>query len=97
MERRELFSSFFSSFGKRKDEKPNIVRPPYFIDESFFGKECINCDGVCSIFCEEKIIIFGEDKTPMIDFNLGGCTYCDECAKACPSDVLQIEAPFKHF
>lgn len=32
-----------------------------------------------------------ENKTPVLDFSKGGCTYCDECAKGCPSDVLNVE------
>ena len=97
MDRRELFSSLFSS--NIKEEKESVVRPPYFFVESeikkenslSFFKECVNCDGICSTFCEEKIIIIQDDKTPKIDFTLGGCTYCDKCAKACPHDVLKIE------
>ncbi len=99
MERRELFGSLFSSFTTKKDEKKIIIRPPYYCrndeesknKESFFTKECMHCDGKCSTFCEEKIIIILEDKTPAIDFGLGGCTYCDACANACPTDVLKIE------
>ncbi len=89
MQRRELFSSLFSS--KKKEDKQIIIRPPYFEGESSFSKECVNCDGICSTFCEENIIVIGEDKTPYIDFTKGGCTYCDECAKACPVGVLKIE------
>ena len=89
MDRRELFSSLFSS--KTTEKKESIIRPPYFVDEDSFLKECIMCEGICSTFCEEKIIIIQEDKTPKIDFELGGCTYCDECAIHCPSEVLQVE------
>lgn len=88
MERRKLFSSLFSS---SKEKKEIIVRPPYYSDETSFYKECINCDGVCRTFCEENIIVIAEDKTPYIDFKLGGCTYCDECAIGCPTDVLLVE------
>ena len=30
-------------------------------------------------------------KTPFLDFSTGGCTFCDECAKACEYNVLNIE------
>ena len=90
MERRELFSSLFSS--KKKETKQTLIRPPYYEDESSFDKECINCiETPCITFCEENIIIKNEDNTPVIDFTLGGCTYCDECANACPNDVLDLE------
>jgi ferredoxin-type protein NapF len=90
MERRELFTSLLKPF-KGEEDKGVVIRPPYFKDVDSFYKECINCDGDCSTLCEENIIIIGEDKTPFIDFKQGGCTYCDECAIACPHDVLNIE------
>ena len=89
MDRRELFGSLFSS--KEKEKKQSVVRPPYFVDEDSFLKECIECDGICSTFCEENIIVIQENKTPKLEFSESGCTYCDECAKACPSDVLKVE------
>ncbi|WP_072679948.1 ferredoxin-type protein NapF [Arcobacter sp. LA11] len=94
MERRELFSSLASSFNKEAREESksqSLIRPPYFKDESDFHKECINCDGKCSNFCEEHIIVIGEDKTPFLDFTNSGCTYCDECANACEYEVLNLE------
>ena len=94
MERRELFG-FLSSSVKdvvrdKKDEEV-ILRPPYFSDESAFATECQNCEGECASLCQEQIIIITEDKTPKLLFNERGCTYCDECAIACPSDVLLVE------
>lgn len=90
MERRELFTSILKPL--RGEKKNNgVVRPPYFINEDSFYKECVQCDGDCSTLCEENIIVIGEDKTPSIDLKKGGCTYCDECAIGCPKDVLDVE------
>ena len=92
MERRELFGSLTSSFLKKEESKTsNIIRPPYYKDESDFLKNCIECDGKCSNFCEEHIIKIAEDKTPYLDFTNSGCTYCDECANACEYEVLELE------
>ena len=91
MERRELFSSLTSSFTKQEDSKSSVIRPPYFQNESDFLKNCIECDGKCSNFCEEHIIKIAEDKTPYLDFTNSGCTYCDECANACEFEVLDLE------
>lgn len=93
MERRELFSSLFSPVkGGKKEKKEVVVRPPYFNDEDSFAKECTQClDTPCVTFCQQNIIVISNDKTPKLDFSLGGCTYCDECAKACSNDVLNIE------
>ncbi len=90
MERRDLFTFLFKS-KQQKEPKEMILRPPYFYDEASFSKDCQECEGICATFCEEKIIVIQEDKTPKLDLNLGGCTYCDECAKVCPSGVLSLE------
>ena len=89
IKRRELFSSL-ASFGKRGRESFDI-RPPYVKDSDSFSKLCIECDGICATVCEENIIVIKEDKTPILDFKKSGCTYCDECAKACEFGVLEIE------
>ena len=68
-----------------------IVRPPYFENEELFEALCVNCDGICANVCETNIIKIQGDKTPILDFYIGGCTYCDECAKNCPYEVLKLE------
>lgn len=90
MERREFFNSLTSSFNK-KEKQEKILRPPYYEDESVFFTNCIECDGICSTVCEENIIIIQDDKTPKLDLSISGCTYCDECANACPHEVLKLE------
>ena len=90
MERRELFSSLVSSF--KKDEKQEkILRPPYHKNESIFFTNCKDCEGLCATVCEENIIFIQEDFTPKLDLSFSGCTYCNECAIACPNEVLQVE------
>ncbi len=92
MQRRELFSFLSSSIkGEKREKTLPITRPPYYNDIDAFGRECQNCDGLCATSCQEHIIIISEDKTPKIDLNSSGCTYCDDCAIACKSDVLNIE------
>ncbi len=94
MERRELFSFLSSSVKEAARENKNdevIARPPYYSDVNAFATECQNCEAECAAVCQEQIIIIGEDKTPYLDFSKRGCTYCDECAIACPSDVLLVE------
>jgi len=89
MQRRELFSSLASSFTK-KEQGSHIVRPPYFLKEEDF-EICKSCDGACQNACKEDIITILEDGSPKLDFSKGGCTYCDECAKACEYEILKIE------
>lgn len=90
MQRRELFSSLASSVkGEKKQEK--LLRPPYFGDESLFHNECSKCEAKCATVCEEDIIKIADDKTPYLNFSMSGCTYCDECAKACEFGVLNLQ------
>ncbi len=90
MKRRELFSSLVSSF--KKDEKQEkILRPPYHKNESIFFTNCKDCEGLCATVCEENIIFIQADSTPKLDLSFSGCTYCNECAIACPNEVLQVE------
>ncbi len=93
MDRRELFSSFTSSFNdKEKQKQESVIRPPYFLEEDNFLSQCVNCEGKeCAEICEEQIIIIDNNGTPKLDFNKSGCTYCDECAIACANDVLKLE------
>ncbi|QOY54139.1 ferredoxin-type protein NapF [Candidatus Sulfurimonas marisnigri] len=88
--RRELFSSLVSSLNTKNNQE-KLIRPPYFGDESLFHNECSKCDAKCATVCEEEIIKIEDDRTPYLDFSLSGCTYCDECAKACEFGVLHVE------
>jgi len=91
MRRRELFSSLASSF-KKEEQQEKIIRPPYFEDESIFLTNCIECENTpCSTVCEENIIVIQDDNTPKLDLTISGCTYCDDCAEACPNEVLDVE------
>jgi ferredoxin-type protein NapF len=89
--RREFFNFLSSSVkGEEVLNKIPIIRPPYSNSESAFDTECQKCDGKCATLCQEQIIIIGEDKTPRLDFSKTGCTFCEDCAKACEFDVLVL-------
>ncbi|PHQ65153.1 MAG: ferredoxin [Sulfurimonas sp.] len=94
MERRELFSSLASKLkgeNLKKDKPERYVRPPYYSDESLFLNECSKCEAKCATVCEEEIIKIAKDQTPYLDFSNSGCTFCDECAKACEFGVLSVD------
>lgn len=90
MRRRELFCSLTSSFNKKDEKREKVLRPPYYQNEEIFFSNCIDCDKVCSTVCDENIIVIQDDGTPKLDLEISGCTYCDECAIACPNEVLGI-------
>ena len=92
---------------KKESAESVIIRPPYYLQEADFTwnlspedktvntdfhKGCSECvDKSCATVCEEQIIKILDDGTPTLDFSLGGCTYCDQCAIACKSNILTIE------
>lgn len=90
MKRRELFSSLSSSF-KKDERQEKIIRPPYYNEESDFEHNCLTCQSECKNSCDLNIILIQKDKTPKLDFSNSGCTYCDDCANACPTDALDIK------
>ena len=92
MNRRELFTSFGDSLkGESQKNKETSLRPPYFKDVTLFHKLCIECETKCDTVCEEDVIKIAQDGTPYLAFHINGCSYCDECAIACTSDVLRVE------
>lgn len=94
MDRRELFGFLSSSVKEVVRESKTesiVVRPPYYYDVNAFDTECQTCQSECAAVCQEQIIVIGDDKRPYLDFSQRGCTYCDECAVACPSNVLLVE------
>ena len=89
--RRDFFRSLVQPV-KEREERPIHVRPPYVHDVSLFQSECPQCESkACAAVCEESIIVIGADGTPILNFMKSGCTYCEECARACEAGVLDLE------
>ena len=81
--KRNLFRRVSSPF-------KSFLYPPYFEKKEDF-LNCIECKNKeCVDACNEKIIHI-ENEIPVIKFRINGCTFCDECASACPNGVLKIE------
>ena len=90
--RRDFFKSFAKPLSRTKEESLLFVRPPYGKTESLFQSECPSCeDKSCVASCDEKIIFIADDGTPALTFKVNGCTFCDDCAKACDANVLSLE------
>ena len=90
--RRDFFKKLIEPVHSVKEEpRPSFLRPPYSVDNSLFDKECITCDSkACATACKENIIVIEAKGTPILNFRKSGCTFCQDCAKACPSDVLKV-------
>ena len=88
----DFFKSFTKPLSQTKEESLLLVRPPYAESESFFQSKCPSCESKsCVTSCDEKIIFIADDGTPTLSFKQNGCTFCDECAKACDEGVLSLE------
>ena len=70
---------------------------PWLKTPQFFHKHCDQCTK-CLTACPEKIIIKGDGGFPCIDFSLGECTFCYQCADACPLPLFlpQSETAWQH-
>ena len=92
MNRRELLKSFAKPFTNDTSQPNEILRPPYSKgSDDIFKDTCIKCENKnCAKVCQENIILIQEDGTPKLEFAISGCTYCDECAKACNYGILDV-------
>jgi ferredoxin-type protein NapF len=70
-------------------KKPEAIRPPWAIAEFDFVNTCTRCNE-CVEKCPENIIVKAEDGFPTINFDLGGCSFCQECVAACDAKALSI-------
>jgi ferredoxin-type protein NapF len=80
------------SFFRRVKSSPfkSFVYPPYYKKKEDFLK-CYECESKdCLAACEEEIIEI-QNGYPTLNFQKNGCTFCDECAKACKFNVLSLE------
>ncbi len=63
-------------------------RPPGAVNEMAFHELCTRC-GDCVAVCPENIITIDKAGYPVLDFDLGGCQFCNECSTACDARALQ--------
>lgn len=75
----------FLTFGLGRRRPP--VRPPWALPEERFLTRCLRCDA-CREACPEDIIVRGRGGYPEIDFRLGECTFCGDCARACEAGAF---------
>lgn len=80
---------FFTRTPKTTPLLPWLAEPDSFVDS------CTRCNR-CLPVCETQIIIQGDGGYPTVDFNLGECTFCYQCAAACPEPLFlaQTDSPW---
>ena len=78
-------------------QRPLGPRPPW-LDGRIDPAYCAACDPACVSACEQHIIrIHPSDHhqagLPWLDFTAGGCTFCADCARACPRVERIVDTP----
>lgn len=68
------------------DKKP--FRPPWSIPEKYFVDYCTRCDK-CIEVCFDDLIIKGRGGFPQMNFEKGGCDFCEDCLNVCEVNALQ--------
>ena len=74
-----------------------LIRPPGSVGEDEFLARCIRCDrSVCHLnvisvagFSDGLIHV----RTPFLDFHLGHCDFCQDCARVCPTHAIEMFDP----
>ena len=76
---------------RRLISRPDQMRPPWSINEYNFVEYCIDCND-CISACPESILVIDKNKQPMVNFQLGECTFCGDCVDACQTGALRRDA-----
>jgi len=85
-----LTGAFLTREGRenvKRSQKPLGPRPPW---HQQVMESCKNCEQECVASCSPGVIRLHPDEhehagTPWLDFSVTGCTFCGDCAEACPS------------
>ncbi len=85
-----LTGSFLTRKGRESIErrqKPLGPKPPWHQEVM---EACGSCEQECAASCPQGIIRIHPDEhahagTPWLEFSTTGCTFCGDCAQACPS------------
>ena len=71
----------------KRQNTTDTVRLPWLRDPEGFVELCTQC-GKCQSACETGIITRGDGGFPQIDFSINECTFCYQCATACPESLF---------
>lgn len=73
----------------------DLVRPPGSVSKDAFLARCIHCDR-CRSICHLDVIAvagfsegFVNVRTPYMNFSLGHCDFCQDCARVCPTHAIE--------
>ncbi|MCB1734850.1 MAG: 4Fe-4S binding protein [Gammaproteobacteria bacterium] len=82
---------------ERRRLKP-LGPPPPWIGEQVETQACRQCAAPCVDVCPQAIVKrHAPDHVlagiPWLDFSDAGCTFCGQCADACPAGVTRTDTP----
>ena len=75
--------------GRFSDSDSDALRMPWLKATEDFTELCTRCNH-CVSACPTGIISKGSGGYPELNFSIGECTFCAECAKACEEDLFDI-------
>ncbi|MBP2635402.1 MAG: periplasmic polyferredoxin [Firmicutes bacterium] len=72
-----------------------LLRPPGGQDATSFIAKCVRCDR-CRSACPSSVIALAHlsdsilnARTPVMNFHLGYCNFCNKCVEVCPTQALK--------
>jgi len=85
-----LTGAFLTQQGReniKRSQRPLGPLPPW---HQQVIEKCSQCEQECTTSCPQKIINVHPEEhthagTPWLNFSVTGCTFCGDCAEACPS------------
>lgn len=94
-----LRGGFLSRQGREelaRRQQPLGPFPPW-LERVAAGGRCRECSAPCAAACPEKIVRIHEPEhanagQPYLDLRNAGCTFCGDCARACPVQPLREPA-----
>jgi ferredoxin-type protein NapF len=91
-----LRGGFLSRQGREEHTRRQQPLGPYppWLERVAAGGRCRDCSAPCVAACPEKIVRTHHPEhsragQPYLVFYTSGCTYCGECARACPVQPLR--------
>ncbi len=80
---------------KQSRSADGLIRPPGSLNESDFLARCLRCDR-CRSVCHLEVIAVADFsnglinvRTPYLNFHLGHCDFCGDCARVCPTQAIE--------
>ncbi|UJF17182.1 ferredoxin-type protein NapF [Vibrio sp. SS-MA-C1-2] len=85
--RRRFFSQLVKPSRQAESKHTTIHQLPWLKSDNGFTDICTRCEK-CIQSCESNIIVKGVGGFPTVEFSVGECTFCYQCAENCPESLF---------